>query len=384
MSNREIEIHGHCHPDFEPVLDVFRRNFESGDDVGASFSVVHQGEVKVDIWAGACDEAGERPWQEDTIINVYSTTKTMSFLVALMLADRGELDFDAPVARYWPEFAANGKSDVLVSHVMAHSAGLSGLEVPTTTEDLYDHELIATRLAEQRPWWTPGSAPGYHAVTQGHLLGEIVRRITGVSLGTFFRTEIAEPLEADFHIGLAPEHDHRVGELIPPPAPPMTSSDPASIAARTFRSPTMNALDSRTEAWRRAEIPAAGGHGNARSVARIQGVVANGGEAFGHRLLSEAGARRALEPQIEGPDLVLGVPLRFGLGYGLPSDAMPLGPNENTCYWGGWGGSTIVVDFDARLALSYVMNKMAPGALGDLRGFELTEATYSALTTSAG
>ncbi len=375
-----MKIEGHHDSAFEPVIDAFRDNFTERGDVGASFALSLDGEMKVDIWAGHLDEARSEPWREDTLVNVYSTTKTMTALSALLLADRGELDFSAPVARYWPEFRQAGKKAVEVRHLMSHAAGLSGLDEPTTAEDLYDWEKITALLAAQAPWWEPGTASGYHALTQGYLVGEVARRITGESLGAFFHRELAEPLSADFFIGLPVEHDHRVGRLIPPPAVDLTQGlDPTSIAARTFANPAIAAKSSWTSSWRRAEIPAANGHGNARSVVRAQTLLACGGEAWGKRLMSEAGCRKALEVQIEGTDLVLGVPLKHGMGYGITSDDIPISPNPRTCFWGGWGGSSIVVDLDARLCFSYVMNRMEAGVMGDPRGGALGQAVYRSL-----
>ncbi len=374
-----MEIQGQFDEKFAPVVEVFGANLESGADVGASFAATVDGEFVIDVWGGYRDAAASEPWESDTIVNVYSTTKTMSFLTALLLADRGELEFDAPVARYWPEFAANGKDAVEVRHLMSHSAGLSGLQEAIEPEDLYDWEKITSLLAAQAPWWEPGTQSGYHAITQGYLIGEVVRRISGRTIGTFFREEIAEPLGADFHIGLDPSEFRRVGELIPPSEGLAEAADADSVAARTFRSPQVDARASQTDAWRRAEIPAAGGHGNARAVVRAQTPLANGGSAFGHTLMSEQGARLALTEQTNGEDLVLGVPMRFGLGYGLNGDIVPISPNENAMFWGGWGGSTIVVDFDARACLSYVMNRMEAGALGDPRGFKLNQTFYRCL-----
>ena len=201
-------LHGRSMSDgFPDVRAVFEDNLASGADVGASFCATVEGETVVDLWGGFADAARTRPWREDTIVNVYSTTKTMTALTALLVADRGELDFEAPVARYWPEFAANGKDGVTVAHLMSHSAGLSGWREPITREDLYDWEKVTALLAAQAPFWKPGTASGYHALTQGYLVGEVVRRITGRSLGTVFREEIAEPLGADFHIGLPASED---------------------------------------------------------------------------------------------------------------------------------------------------------------------------------
>lgn len=374
-----MEIHGTCKPQFEGVKAVFEENFEQRGDVGACVAVSIEGEPVVDLWAGYRDRARTLPWEQDTIVNVYSTTKTMAALTALLLADRGELDLYAPVKRYWPEFAQNGKEKVEVRHFMSHSAGLSGMDEPMSTEDVYDWEKVVTALARQAPWWEPGTASGYHALTQGHLIGEVVRRVTGSSLGQVFRQELAEPLGADFHIGTGPEHDHRIGELIPPEAAPAGEAKPDSIAARTFANPFIAARASTTRAWRAAEIPAANGHGNARSVMRVQTLAANLGSAFGKRLMSEAGCRAIFDEQTFGKDLVLGVPVKFGMGYGITTDLLPMGPNPNIAYWGGWGGSTAVIDLDARLCVSYVMNRMEGNLMGDLRGFRLLQAAHRSL-----
>ena len=278
---------------FEKVAEAFQANLDSGADVGASFSATLEGETVVDLWGGFADEARTRAWEKDTIVNVYSTTKTMTALTALLVADRGELDFDAPVAKYWPEFAANGKAGVKVSHLMAHSAGLSGWREKITVEDIYDWDKVCALLAAQAPFWEPGTASGYHALTQGYLVGEVVRRITGKSLGTVFREEIAEPLGADFHIGLAASEDHRVADLIPPPpGAGIGTPDPnASDISRSLGNPPIDPHDTRTRAWRAAEIPAAGGHGNARSIAQVHAILANNGMAQGRRFISEAGVR---------------------------------------------------------------------------------------------
>ena len=376
---KAVEVKGWADDSFAAVIEAFERNFQDQDEVGASFAVVKDGEFVVDIWGGHLDRDQTLPWQRDTLVNVFSTTKTMTALCVLILADRGQLDLQAPVASYWPEFAAAGKGAITTAQLLSHSAGLSGLDQQIAPETLYDWDAMVDLLAAQAPWWEPGTAPGYHAITQGNLLGEVVRRVTGLSLGTFFRQEVAEPLRADFHIGFGPEIDTRVGNMIPFDNDSSPTGDSGSLADRTFRSPPLLASQSWTREWRAAEIPAAGGHGNARSVARIQSTLACEGQAFGVRLLSPEGARRVLEKQIEGVDLVLGVPVQFGLGYGLSNPQMPISPNPNTCFWGGWGGSTIVVDFDARMAFSYVMNRMDPRALGDPRGAVLAQAVYQSL-----
>jgi len=365
---------------YEAVADGFQANLDSGADVGTSFCATVEGETVVDLWGGFADEAKTRPWEKDTIINVYSTTKTMTALCALMLADHGELDFDAPVAKYWPEFAANGKAGVKVSHLMAHSAGLSGWKEPISKADLYDWDKVCALLAAQAPYWEPGSAPGYHAITQGYLVGEVVRRITGRSLGTFFRQEIAEPLGEDFHIGLPASEDHRVADLIPPPPGGAIGDGEQSDLTRNMSSnPGIDPLDTRTREWRAAEIPAAGGTGNARSVAQIHTILANGGVAKGKRFMSEAGCRKALEVQVEGTDKIMGIPAKFGLGFGLPGAMVPL-PNPNSMFWGGYGGSLIIIDMDARATFGFVMNKMVPTTTGDMRALGLAMTMWQALS----
>ena len=373
-------VQGLVHDKYAGVRTAFEANLDSGADIGASFCATVEGETVVDLWGGFADEARTRPWERDTIVNVYSTTKTLTALTALLLADRGELDFDAPVARYWPEFAAGGKEAVKVSHLMSHSAGLSGWKEPMVKEDLYDWDKATALLAAQAPFWEPGTAPGYHGLTQGYLVGEVVRRITGKSLGAVFREEIAQPLDADFYIGLPASEDARVADLIaPPPAEAGLGAGPRSeLQANMSDNPPLEVSETRTRAWRGAEIPAAGGAGNARSVAEVQSLLANGGVAKGKRILSEAGCRKALELQIEGPDLILGIPARYGMGFGLAGGAVPL-PNPNTIYWGGYGGSLVIIDMDARTTFAYAMNKMAGTTTGDMRAFSLAMAMWEAL-----
>lgn len=379
------EIHGRNDAAFAPVRDAFAANFERGEELGASVSVTWRGETVVDLWAGDADEAG-RPWEHDTIANVWSTTKTMAAIVVLMLADQGAIDLDAPVATYWPEFAADDKGGVLVRHVLGHTAGLPGFAPAVAPTDLYDQDLVAANLAAQAPWWEPGTASGYHALTQGHLEAEIVRRVTGRTLGTYFRDDVAGPLGADFHIGLPESEDHRVATMVPSGGSigEAAGGDRDSVAVRTLRSCPADGSEPNTRAWRAAEIPAAGGTGNARSVARIHAALANGGELDGVRLLSPATLERIFEEQCHQVDLVLGTRMRLGIGFGLMNETVPLSPNPRSCFWGGWGGSLCVIDVDARLSIAYVMNKMAPNLMGDLRGGLIAVSAYQALAAAEG
>ena len=374
-------IHGFTHDGFENVRKAFEENFTSGADVGASFCATRNGETVVDLWGGFTDPARTRPWVKDTIVNVYSTTKTMTALTALLLADRGQLDFDAPVARYWPEFAANGKERIKVSHLMSHSAGLSGWKEKITKNDLYDWEKATSLLAAQAPFWEPGTAPGYHAMTQGYLVGEVIRRVDGRTVGAVFREEIAKPLGADFHIGLPASEDSRVAELIPPPPGNAVGDQPDmnEFTRNMSTNPGIDVAETKTRAWRGAEIPAAGGTGNARSIAEIHVILANGGVAKGKRFMSEAGCRKALELQIEGRDLVMNVPARFGMGFGLPGGLVPL-PNPSSMFWGGYGGSLAIIDMDARTTFGYAMNRMVGTTTGDMRAFGLAMAMWESLS----
>jgi CubicO group peptidase (beta-lactamase class C family) len=375
------EVHGTCEPKFEQVRTVLSDSLDSGADLGASVAVYLHGEPVVDIWGGHTDEDKSAPWQRDTLTTVWSLTKTMTFVCALMLADRSELDFHAPVAKYWPEFAAAGKEVIEVRHIMGHTAGLSGWDEPISAEQLADWELCTSLLAAQKPWWQPGSASGYHACTQGFLIGEVVRRITGESIGAWFAREVAKPLGADFFIGAPESVDERIVDIIAPP--PFRVEDlPTEVTeftGRTLLNPPLDATMAHHAWWRRAEIPASNGQGNARSMAAIQSVIAGRGQTGGVRLLSAEATDVIFQTQAEGTDLVLGVPMRFGMGYGLMGDPAAGGPR--VCFWGGYGGSLVVVDQDRDLTVSYVMNKMSHALVGDVRGASFVQAAVQGLTS---
>ena len=331
-------IDGTCAPAFAAVREAFAANFANDLEVGACFTAAVAGDTVVDLWGGFRDARRTLPWERDTIVCVWSTTKVMTAACAWMLAARGALDLDAPVARYWPEFAAAGKEELPVRFLLSHSSGLAGWDQPIEMSDLYDWERSTALLAAQAPWWEPGTASGYHALTFGHLIGEVIRRITGRSLGRFFRDEVAAPLGADFHIGLAPEHEPRLGEMVAPTQAPDAMTD---MLRRVMTNPRgWSPSVARDRAYRAAEVPGANGHGNARSVARVAAALASGGALDGVRLLPERFFDAVLEEQIYGQDLVLGLPIRWGLGVGLPSKEMPL-PSPRSFYWGGWGGSLV-------------------------------------------
>jgi CubicO group peptidase (beta-lactamase class C family) len=380
-----VEIHGPCDPRFAKVRDAFAANFAAGREVGASFAATLEGELVIDLWGGHADVAKTRPWQRDTLANVWSTTKAATALAAHVLADRGFLDLDAPVATYWPEFAANGKGAIPVHMLLSHRAGLAGVDERLATEALWDWERMTRVLAAAKPWWEPGTANGYHAMTYGYLVGEVVRRITGRTLGVFLRDEITGPLGADFHIGLAAADHARAAEMLPPSAEEMAAAgaaaqvDPNSLLARMMGNPPLLPDVANRPEWRSAEIPAANGHGNARSVAQLMAILACEGSAGGRRYLSPESIARATTEQAHAPDLVLGLPLRWGLGFMLASDTLPLSPDGTAFGHGGWGGSLGIADPKARLSWAYVMNKMSPGTLGDTRAFGMLGALYGAI-----
>jgi CubicO group peptidase (beta-lactamase class C family) len=376
------DIQGVCADQFGAVREALERNLDSGEELGASLVLDIDGDIVIDMWGGFTDQARTIPWTEHTITNVWSSTKTVTSLAALMLADRGELDVDAPVAKYWPEFGARDKQDILVRQLMSHSSGVSGLDQPARVEDLYDWTGSTSRMAGQAPWWEPGTASGYHALNYGHLVGEVVRRISGKTLKQFVADEIAGPLGADFQIGAAESDWGRIADVVPPPPLPfdLDALGPDSPAVKTFTGPVAAAEDANTPGWRRADIGAANGHGNARSVGRVMSVVARGGQVDGVRLLGGDTIDLIFREQLNGIDLVLGLPLRWGIGYGLPRlDILPWIPDEKICYWGGWGGSMIVMDVGRRMTISYMMNKMGPGIIGSSRSAEYGQAIYDAV-----
>jgi CubicO group peptidase (beta-lactamase class C family) len=375
MSENSVE--GFAQERFASVRDLFAANLANGTDLGASFAVTIGGETVVDLWGGWADAAQSRRWKKDTIANVYSTTKTLVALTALLLADRGELDWDAPIVRYWPEFAAEGKSGVKVRHLMSHMAGLPHLPAGIALDDIYDWDKMTSLLAAKELEYAPGSIYCYHANTQGYLIGEVVRRITGRSIGKFFREELAEPLGADFYIGLPASEDARVAELIPPitkgPPPALVMNE---LIKQAFTDPARDPSLTGSRAWRGAEMPATNGHGNARSIARLHSILANGGVVDGHRFLSEAGCRKALELQFEGLELHNAAPMRQGMGFYLLSATNML-PGPNVAWGGGLGGSLAVIDFDQKTTFAYVMNKLRFGSC--VRGAALTTAVWSTM-----
>ena len=386
-----VDVEGTCEPGFEPVAEAFAENFRSRGDIGAAACVIVDGRRVVDVWGGHA--APGTPWQRDTIVNVWSSTKGVVALAVQMLVDRGQLDLDTPVATYWPEFAAGGKAEIPVRYLLSHRAGLSGARAPLTVEDLSDWDKVVAALAASEPWWTPGTASGYHALTFGYLVGEVVRRISGRSVGRFVADEIAGPLGADVKIGLVDSDIARCATLTMDAPPPDSANaamfaqlDPAVLAALANPSmaPPAAADIANADAWRRAEIPAANGHATATGLATVYAVLAQEGEHAGVRLLSPEAAERVREGQGRGVDLVLGLgnaglPNEWALGVILSGPEGLYGPNPRSFGHSGYGGSFGMADPEARLSIGYVMNHMGNNLSGDPRQVALTEAVYACL-----
>jgi CubicO group peptidase (beta-lactamase class C family) len=380
------QIFGEVEPGFKKVKEVFKANWE-GYEVGASFSVVYKGKKVVDLWGGFQDKAGTRPWKADTLVNVYSTTKGMGSLAVAILAEEGRLDYKALVTDYWPEFGAEGKNRVTVAQLLSHQAGVCGVSEKIKIEDLYDWDKIVRLLAAQKPFWEPGRAYGYHAVTWGYLAGELIRRITGKTLGQYFHEKVAGPLGADFYIGLPDAEMNRVADMIGPnharvPQKPEGDSRPkTSLYPVALQNPEIRPFkDVCSYAWRMAEIAAANGQANARGIARIYGALANGGEIDGIRIISKKAIETATMEEVKGDqdDLILGRPRRFARGFALNTEDM-YGPNPRAFGHAGAGGSVGFADPDTNIAIGYAMNQMQVNEDDVPRAELLVKETYGCL-----
>jgi CubicO group peptidase (beta-lactamase class C family) len=388
-----VQIHGHCAPAFEGVREAFARNFRDHRERGAAVALRHEGELVVDLWAGDADTAG-RPWERDTIAVVFSTTKGLAAICLHILADRGDLDFAAPVARYWPEFAQNGKAEITVAMALSHQAGLPVWQAPLPEGALCDWDFAARRLAAETPLWEPGTAHGYHGISIGWLEGELVRRITGQTIGAFFREHVAAPLAADAWIGL-PEAEHHRAADVELPAPDPNSSffrkvaeEPEWFGAKLsgndggdLRPGTVNSARRRS-----MEHPSAGGITNARALAQIYAPLSLDGSLDGVRLVAERmlpGMRSVRAAS--ACDLILRLPTTFSLGFSKTWGARELGAGnyvilgEQAFGTPGFGGSLGFADPQARMSFGYVMNRLGGGVGLNARGQSLVDAAYRAV-----
>ncbi|TJZ49709.1 beta-lactamase family protein [Streptomyces piniterrae] len=398
-SPRPATVSGHCAPGFEGVRAAFERNFREHEEIGAAVAVTVDGAPVVDLWGGHADAARTRAWERDTLVNVYSTSKGMTALCAHLLVDRGELDLDTPVAHYWPEFAQAGKQDIPVRWLLSHRAGLIAPREQLAVPRAYDWDDVCAALAAARPWWEPGTAQGYHAVAFGYLVGEVVRRISGQSLGAFLRGEITGPLGARLFIGTPPEEhtrcadmvgqltEARLAELLPGfPKPPFSALSDHPLAVVALALTYIPTGDVNSAAYRSAEIPAGNAHATARGLATVYGALA-GGELVGPATLE---AMRRPQSLPDEPDLALdalapaGTQVRWGLGYMLNHQGQA-GPNPLAFGHGGAGGSYAFADPENRLSFAYTMNKFGGETTGDdPRNKGLVRAVYEALGRARG
>jgi CubicO group peptidase (beta-lactamase class C family) len=355
-------------PRFEPVRDALASTIASSLEVGAALTVYVDKQCVVDLWAGHADAARTRPWAGDTLVNLFSVGKAISAVCLLRLVEAGRVELDAPVARYWPEFAQAGKAKLPVRYLLTHQAGLPAVARPLPPAAWGDWTLMTEALAAQAPWWEPGTGHGYHVNTQGFLIGEVIRRVTGQSIGAYFRAELGGPAGLDTHWGLGPEHDARCADYIPAPPSPEREAfeqrarlDPMRLNAHFIRPGLSGVQVVNTRAWRAAEVPSTNGHGTARAVARLYSALATDGRLDGVHVLGPETIARAITEQVNGPDLVLERPTRYGLGFQLTMPERRLGPGPRAFGHFGAGGSLGFADPDARVAFGYAMNQGRPG-----------------------
>jgi len=385
-----IQVDGNCDARFERVKEVFEFNLANDLEVGAAVAVTIDGKPIIDLWGGHADKARTRSWQRDTMVNVFSTTKGVTAVLAHRLVEQGQLDLDAPVVRYWPEFAQAGKEEIPVNYLLSHRAGLAAVRKQLPSDAWVNWPVMCAALAAETPWWEPGTRHGYHALTFGYLVGEVIRRIVGKTAGAYLRDEISAPNSLDIHIGVDASFDPRIAELVgarppSPDAPPSPlaemASDPESITYKAIANP-VPVVDPQlvnSRAWRGAEIPAANGHATARDLARLYGALATGGSLDGGRILTPESIARAATEQAIGPDVVLGAKTRWGLGFALTQPETPFGPNPRAFGHPGAGGSLGFADPDARVGFGYVMNQMGSDSLIDRRAAALFNALYESL-----
>ena len=380
MSLKLYGVHGDSASAFYQTGIAFAANIGSNLEVGAALTVYVDKQCVVDLWAGHADAARTRPWQRDTLVNLFSVGKAISAVCLLRLVEAGRVDLDAPVARYWPEFAQAGKARVPVRYLLIHQVGLPAVARVLPLEAWRDWTLMTEALAAQAPWWKPGTGHGYHVNTQGFLIGEVIRRVTGQSIGAYFRTELGGPAGIDWHWGLGPEHEARCADYIPPPPSPERDEFERRLRGggggaggaldglalmrlhAYFNPPQLSGMGLvNSRAWRAAEVPSTNGHGTARAIARLYSALATDGTLDGVHVLGPEMVARAIAEQVNGPDLVLERPTRYGLGFQLTMPERRLGPGPRAFGHFGAGGSLGFADPDARVAIGYAMNQGRPG-----------------------
>ncbi|KAI8947706.1 beta-lactamase [Xylaria longipes] len=378
------EVHGKCTPQFEKVRSLLQQFVDSGEETGASIAVNVDGEDVVNLWGGYANPEAKQPWVEDTIVGVASSTKMFSSLAVLMLVDSGVISVYDKVSKYWPEFTANGKENVEIRHLLSHTSGVAGWDDKVTMDEICDPVTSSAKLAPQAPWWEPGTASAYHAYSFGHLLSEVIRRVTGMSLKQFITEKIATPLSADFQLGILEKDAPRVAKTTPPSSP-NPDFKPGPLFMKAIANPMMPPDIGRRPAWMQGEIGASNGYSNAYAMNQILSTVTLAGyEGTGERkqLLSKSTVDLISEEQSNGTDLAIGSPIRFGIGYAIKGDGdwvdgwMPAG---DIAYWGGSGGSLGIMDVGRKVTITYAMNKRSASVIGNTASKAYIGAIYEAL-----
>lgn len=385
-----VSIHGHCDPAFEKVRKAFVANFKAGKERGAAVAIEIGNKPVVNIWAGHVDFFGRRPWQENTLANIYSATKGVTAICVHRLVEQGLLDVDKPVAAYWPGFEKKDKGHITVGMLLNHTAGMVAFKRRQPAAALYDWNAMVSALEAQSPWWHDGTL-GYHPVTYGWLVGQVIRNITGMTVGEYLRKEITDPLGLDLHIGLDTAQHYRCADMVMLRVPTLHADGlrlaaeiirhPFGATACAFGNPSSIFTGVNTAAWRRAEIPSANGQATALSLSRLYGVLANGGTQGNVHVLSGESIDRCCRETSGGPDAVLKLKTRFSLGFMLNQDnpSGNMGPGRRVFGHPGAGGALGFADPDAKMGFGYVMNKMDTFILVDPRAKRLIDAAYACL-----
>ena len=385
MPTSNDHLHGVVKPGFEPVREAFKDNFSDRHachEVGATFSAYVSGQPVVHLWGGHADKAKTKEWTEHTVVNMFSSTKGVAAACLALLNSRGLLNYEAKVADYWPQFGQSGKERITVSQLLSHKGGLSGLREPTTIDDVCNVPVLVRRLEAAEPLWEPGKISGYHAITWGHLAGELVRRISGKSIGTFLRDELAGPLGADLFIGVKKDNPNNpIAEMIRAPGvQTQTLAEMSEILKLTLGNPVIEAEVANEARWQESEIPAANGQGNGEGLARLYAMLANGGNFKGRAYISSTAIAHATKEVFRGVDMNLGKEIGWGAGgFFLNNDLKWYGPNDEAFGHSGWGGSYGFADPVAKVGVGYVPNQMDTNLQGDPRAMRLIEALYACL-----
>ena len=375
-----MQIHGECDPQFSKVKETFEKLYREDREIGSCFAVYKDGNPLVDLWGGFQDKDKTKPWQKDNLVTVYSTTKGVAAFCIALAMEKGLLKYEEKVSTYWPEFASNGKEEITIGMLMSHQAGICSPET-RNVDDYYNQNLMAEKLAGMTPIWEPGTASGYHSMTFGWLTSELILRVTGKSLGTFFREEVGDQHEIDFFIGLPESEDHRVAELVPFDIVRNENSEQQQVQLTDAQKSQRNSAGTldiqNTKEWRQAEIPSANGQGNAGGLAKLYSLIVP--EDNNLKLLKDDTVNQMTTMQIEGRDLVLAVQVRWGVGFILNKHKIIYGPIEGAFGHSGYGGSCAFGDPENKIGVSYVMNRMLDNFNADGRSIELINATYDCL-----